>query len=567
MNLRRRLNTVTVRIGVAQAILVSGLLVVAFIGVAALRTVSDSVAQELAALARMSDVSSGLVVALFDQIRAAEQYLTDASTDAKTTFQTSGETAYDFQRQLRALPDLTATDRLLVNRIAGLQGEVEVGYALAHAHLDLARREQALAAAAAARAPARELMRFVRDFAAVQRARTEATATALENTAEERRLAVWSVLAASIVVAVGVGVGTLRSVQQPLLRLEAAATRFGDGDLRPFDLGAVPGELDALSGAIGRIGARLRSLIADVVKEGERIAGTAGDLSAISEELAATSGQVSTAMVEVSGGAERQVAGLEDSAAAVERLRAAADENRRVGARVAELGADIRRLAERYRADVSGAAKALLELGEVVQTSAAQVEELDRLSEAVYDFVDLIKRISSQTNLLALNAAIEAARAGERGQGFAVVADEVRQLADSSARAAEEIGGTLASVRGKVSEVAATMAAGRTKVRGVEQVAHGAARALEMIVTAVRRIEEAAQGVARAAEDNLHAAERIRDAIATASETAQGYVSASQQVSAAAQEQGASTQEMAAQAAQLSEAAEHLRSLIRGFRV
>ena len=66
------------------------------------------------------------------------------------------------------------------------------------------------------------------------------------------------------------------------------------------------------------------------------------------------------------------------------------------------------------------------------------LRNLDKLSEPIYDFIDLIKRISSQTNLLALNAAIEAARAGERGVGFSVVAEEVRQLAESSARAAED---------------------------------------------------------------------------------------------------------------------------------
>jgi methyl-accepting chemotaxis protein len=567
MTLARRLNTVTVRIGVAQSMLVLGLLVVALIGIAALRTVSESVSSELQGLAQMSEVSNGLIVALNEEIRAGEQYLTDRSPEAREAFETAGQNAYDFQRRMRSLPELTETDRLMVNRIASLQSRVEVWYSLAHAHYDLGRRSAALATAAAGRVPANELMRLVRDVATVQRARTDATARNLERAAEERRLAVWTVLAVSIVIGIGVSVATLRSVRQPLLRLEAAAKRFGDGDLRPFDLGTVPGELDALSKAIGRIGGRLRTLIGDVVREGERIASTATDLSAISEQLAATSGQVSTAMVDMSAAAEQQVTGLEQTAAAVEQLRAAAAENRQVGEQVLRVGGDIRRLAERYRHDVAGAATALLELGEVVQTSATQVEQLDRLSEAVYDFVDLIKRISSQTNLLALNAAIEAARAGEHGLGFAVVADEVRQLADSSTHAAEEISGTLETVRGKVTEVATTMESGRGNVEGVENVAQGAARALEMIVNAVSRIETAAQGVERAARDNLKAAERIRGVIATVTETAQGYASSSQQVSAAAQQQGASTEEMAAQAAQLNEAAERLRSLVKGFRL
>src|SRR5207245_1299314 len=106
--------------------------------------------------------------------------------------------------------------------------------------------------------------------------------------------------------------------------------------------------------------------------------------------------------------------------------------------RVAQLGEEIRTVADRHRGDVLAAGSALLSVREVVQTTSTQVQQLAQQSAAIDDFVELIKRISSQTNLLALNAAIEAARAGEHGKGFAVVAEEVRQLADESAKAAAE---------------------------------------------------------------------------------------------------------------------------------
>lgn len=566
MNLRSAFNTLRARIILGEVTLVAGLVFVAVIGIGALRTVRNTVTQELAALTRISSETNALVTTLFEQIRAAEQYLTDNSMEARNTFRTGGESAYALQQQMQRLPNLAEADRVVIMQIGTIQAETEVLYNYSHAESDLGRRSDAQAGAAIARDKANELLRLVGLLSASQNAQAERTATSLELAAADRELLVWTVLAVSMLVAAAVGVATLNSVERPLTRLVAAARRFGDGDLRPITLGNMPAELAELGKAMDRLGSTLRSLVTEVMEESERIATAAEDLSAISEQLAATAGDISSAMTEISTGAQRQVAGLVASTTAASGVHEAAEDTGRVSGRVAELGGDIHRLAETYSSDVGAAGSALVELGNLVQQTAAQVEELDRLSEPINEFIDLIKQISSQTNLLALNAAIEAARAGEQGVGFSVVAEEVRQLADTSAQAAEKVSGTIKTVRDQVSAMAETMAAGRAQVRGVGSVSKGAADALAKIVNSIGEIESESRRVAGEAGKSLKAVDQITASLRSASEAAQSHASSSEQVAAAAQEQGASTQEMAAQAASLNRAADHLRSLVRAFR-
>jgi methyl-accepting chemotaxis protein len=299
----------------------------------------------------------------------------------------------------------------------------------------------------------------------------------------------------------------------------------------------------------------------------ESIATTAEDLSKGSGQLAASAGEVSAAVGGISDGARGQVHSLDRSAAAAEQSAAAVAASEAASSRVVNLGGDIHRLAETYGRDVSAARDSLIALGDVVQETARQVDELNRLSEPIYDFISLIKQISSQTNLLALNAAIEAARAGERGVGFSVVADEVRQLAESSARAAEDVTGTVETIRDHVVAMASTMSRGRSQVRGIGSVSEGAAKALEQIVHAVRQVEAEANRVAGEARNNLSAVEEIRRELRSASEAAHTHAFASLELAAAADQQGAATQEVAARAAELSTVAERLRTLVGKLRV
>lgn len=80
-----------------------------------------------------------------------------------------------------------------------------------------------------------------------------------------------------------------------------------------------------------------------------------------------------------------------------------------------------------------------LQLSQEAERTESSIEQLRLDTLAIGEVLSVIHGFAEQTNLLALNAAIEAARAGSAGRGFAVVADEVRNLANNTAKSAEQI--------------------------------------------------------------------------------------------------------------------------------
>ena len=560
-------NTLRWRLLLGLAALLGGLALTAILGARALRTMRHEITTELGLLRSSTEIGNGLLSTVSDEIRSAELYLVTPTPAGRAQFQEAADGAFDFSRRLERLEGLSVEDRLTVNRLKVLQASIQVDYAMAHALKDLGRDPLATAQAATVREPATELIRLVRDLSNRQAAKAAQVADRLGGLASRRELFLWVLLVVMVVIGVLASIRTLGSVEGPLGRLVTAAERFGNGDLRPVTTGRMPQEFQVLADAMRQMGDRLRGIVGEVIGESDRIAGSASDLSAVSEELAASSSEVSTAMVDISRSAEEQRSEVAAMQSALERLRVATTAMAEAATQVAQLGDEIRTVADRHRGDVAAAGTALLDVREVVHTTSKQVGQLAEQSSAIDDFVDLIKRISSQTNLLALNAAIEAARAGEHGRGFAVVAEEVRQLADESARAAEDVAQTTKVIREQVEDVSATMAAGQAKVRGIESVADGAARGLAEIVAAVEQVEQAAGRVTQAAHENRDTTEQIRqkaDQVATRSAS---HASSAEEVTAAAEEQGASTEEMAASAGQLLQAAEKLRGLVRGFRV
>jgi methyl-accepting chemotaxis protein len=554
------------RVVAGMGLLIGLVFLIALLGVSSIRALDQSVGRELSLLMESTDLGSGLVASVAAEIRSAEQYLVRPGNRLRLQVLEEGDSAYAIQRRYRGLRSLTTADRYVVNQVAENQAKIEVAYAMAHAFTDLNRADDARRYADLARAPSDTLLGDVRGLSLAQTSRSMARAADLGRQADHRRQMLWLLFFISLLVGISIVYWTVRMVDRPLTQLVGAAERFGAGDLRPVRLGTMPTELERLSRAMDDMGGRLRVVVVAVVGEASQIGNSASDFSAMSEELAASSGEISTAMVKIAASAEQQVKGMEKADALLHSLRQIVEANAKAATRVSELGGRIQELAARHQADVAAAGQTLLDVKEVVRTSAGQVKELTRLSEPITDFIDLIKQISSQTNLLALNAAIEAARAGEHGRGFAVVAEEVRRLADSSATAAEDVAKTVQFIRNQVREVSHTMEAGSAKVQGIETVAAAAARALEQISSAVGEVHGAAGEVEREAVANRSIVEELGLRTQEVSQAASEHASASEQVTAAAEEQSASTEEMASSAGDLLQGATRLTSLMQEFK-
>jgi methyl-accepting chemotaxis protein len=271
---------------------------------------------------------------------------------------------------------------------------------------------------------------------------------------------------------------------------------------------------------------------------------SAGEVDGQLRELGGRLAELRTTGVEVAEHAARMGVQVADQGERTARgrqvaaqLAAEAEEMARDARSSADTSRDTGRLAVENRGAIEEAIGRLVELRDFVDAEARELAGLSRASERISSLVGTIRQIADQTNLLALNAAIEAARAGEHGRGFAVVADEVRNLADSSARAAQEARGVVESVRDQVHAALGRMESGSVRVSGVGDLSRTALDSVERIVTAAGESARLTTRMAARAEEQRQRLAGLLGEIGTISDLAAQNGGGAASVAAAAREQ------------------------------
>ena len=236
------------------------------------------------------------------------------------------------------------------------------------------------------------------------------------------------------------------------------------------------------------------------------------------EQVKAGSEQVSNAAQSLSEGATEQASSIEELSATMVDISHKIDSTLKITEEVATLSNDAEKA-------VNVSTDKMDEMAKAMQDITVKSQEISKIIKTIDD-------IAFQTNILSLNAAIEAARAGEAGKGFAVVADEVGNLAQKSAKAAQNTSSLIAEAIDAVEKGA--------KLSG-ETV-----QSLEVVSTQSKKINSMIGNISQASDEQAKGVKQVSVGIDQISSVVQNN-------SATAEESAAASEELSGQAHTLNE--------------
>jgi methyl-accepting chemotaxis protein len=382
---------------------------------------------------------------------------------------------------------------------------------------------------------------------------------------------------------------------------------------------------------------KLQAVFRNLQMNSDTLAGSAEELSSVSRQLASGAKEASSKTLSVSSAIEQMSVNIKSIAGTAEESSVnVVDVTNAMGQVAGNINsmANSAKEASENASEVAGAAE---KMSTNMTTIAAAVDEMSAsisqisvnagdarkvaneatiksreatgamgklgiAAKEIGQVTDVIKKIADKTNLLALNATIEAASAGKAGKGFAVVAGEIKELANQSARSADDIAklikgiqaGTGAAIKviNDVSEIIVKIyqsieaisnyvgqqtKASNEIANNVAQASIGTKRVAESMGEVAKGSELIARNASQANVSAKHVAESIgevakgsQDIARNASEAAKGASEVSQNVidvNQVTKESAHGASQINQGADELAKLASDLRSLLNQFRV
>ena len=373
------------------------------------------------------------------------------------------------------------------------------------------------------------------------------------------------ILAAGAALAIGMMISM--GISKTVKNMTGGLSKVAEGDLRTDFSTNRKDEFKVLTSSLNAMLSSMRVLMQDMKQFGAKVSELSVDVSDKTEAVSSSMDDISRAMDEVAKGVQNQA---EDTESSNERMLTLSENINDVTGQTSSMGTAADKAIDAVEKgkvivqDLSDKSDTTVSLTKVL---VKDIDEVQKSSEEIKNFVDVINSIAGQTNLLSLNASIEAARAGEAGKGFAVVAEEIRKLADQSKESGNKIREIVEMIGSTTDK---TTASAKEAENMVNEQAKALAQTVEVFSMIQKCVEELVEGIRTITlclGKTVEEKEAVQNSIQNISAVSEQVAASTQEVTATLGEQAHVVQNLKKEVEKLEEDAQKLSASIELFKI
>ena len=371
---------------------------------------------------------------------------------------------------------------------------------------------------------------------------------------------------AVLILAVIIVIIFARKLVRPIRKLMHLTTQVASGDLTINAEHHSKDEVGQLATNFNEMIEKVKALLKEINNVSGTLNHSSEELLQSSEEIKASTDQISETISQVADGSNEITDSVLDTSQQMGVMMNALEEISTSSNDVMATSTQSKETTEKGTLYANDAALKMEEVNITVNEATKLVQNLDKRTTEISNFINIITNIADQTNLLALNASIEAARAGEHGKGFSVVANEVRKLANETSESSIEITKLVKETEEESKKAVSAILKGSSVVDEATLTVRQAGSSFEEIAAYAEEVLEKNQKINVAVNKLKNIGNDITNQMENISAVTEEASASNEEVSAASSDQAGAVTDITNDASRLSTLASELQQLLRQFK-